>query len=58
MKTVFASSVDYQDDVTFIVDATSAIDYEFWGEFFHSTMTSARSIAICARCRRTTPTEK
>lgn len=35
MKTVFASSVDYQDDVTFIFDATAAIYYEFWGEFFH-----------------------
>ena len=35
MKTVFASSVDHQDDVTFIFDATAAIYYEFWGEFFH-----------------------
>lgn len=35
MKTVFATSADHRDDVTFIFDATAAIYYEFWGEFFH-----------------------
>ena len=35
MRTVFASSADHRDDVTFIFDATAAIYYEFWGEFFH-----------------------
>lgn len=35
MKTIFEASADYQDDIAFIFDATAAIYYELWGEFFH-----------------------
>jgi len=35
MRTVFAESADHRDDIAFIFDATAAIYYEFWGEFFH-----------------------